>query len=255
MAKNIVPTLTAQELADLFRREAKIAPDGSVGFSRRGVARLVGKRLSTIQNLIKKISDRQTDSKSLQDFTGKQFEGDRIPDLLVSAIISYYARKGSDRCLDLMDLYAAVGLRSLVHKSQSWQTNQTRSDQIKFQYLLAEPRKWSAQFPDEFYDQLSRLTNIYPEGTNRPHFWANLTNEFVYAYLPSEIEEGVRQAKAANATNDKLHQFLKPDGLELLQNHLNALMVLMSGVSSIEELRKVSVGRFAGKYQLALKLV
>jgi hypothetical protein len=98
------------------------------------------------------------------------------------------------------------------------------------------------QFPDQYYEQLARLTNIHPENHHRPYQWAQLTNEFVYSYLPKEIEDGVREAKAVNATNDKLHQFLKSDGLELLHNHLNALIVLMTGASSIEELRKASVG-------------
>jgi P63C domain len=253
---NIVPNLSPEELLNLFRKEARIETDGATRFSLRGVARLVGKDKTTIANLLNNMRGGTRLSKPLQKFAGYEFKaGEGISDLIVSAIVRHYEKKGSDRCSDLLDLFDGTGLRALVHTSQSWTTNRTSSDQIKYQYLLEAPRKWSCQFPDQYYEQLSRLTRLQPKGNHRPRRWAQLTNEFVYSYLPSEIEDGVRSAKLANATNDKLHQFLKPDGLELLQNHLNALMVLMSGVSSVEELRKVSAGRFFGSYQLPLSLV
>jgi P63C domain len=290
MSKSIVPSLTRQELIDLFQREANIEVSGHVTFSRRGVSRLIGKVESTIRSFLSKIEGADflvdltarkqleplpaNNSKGARFFSqlpgfeyiepwlGKSFEGESIPEDLVFDLICFYSEStdprnevAKERCNKLLKLLGKIGLRQSVHVAQCWQSNRTPSDQLKYQYLLLTPRKWSAQFPDQYYEQLARLTNIYPKGNHRPYRWAQLTNEFVYAYLPSEIEDGVRSAKQANATNDKLHQFLKPDGLELLQSHLNALMVLMTGVSSIEELRKVSIGRFFGKYQQALRLV
>lgn len=253
---NIVPKLTPEELLNLFRKEAQIEDDGNVGFSRKGIARLVGISKTSLLKLLAKIEGTQNLSFELEDLAGLAFEsGTRIPDFVVWAIVQHYSALGNLRCKHINKFIGAIGLRLTVQKSQSWTTNRTSSDQIKYQYLLEAPRKWSCQFPDQYYEQLSRLTRLQPKGNHRPRRWAQLTNEFVYSYLPSEIEDGVRSAKLANATNDKLHQFLKPDGLELLQNHLNALMVLMSGVSSVEELRKVSAGRFFGSYQLPLSLV
>jgi P63C domain len=255
MATKIVSVLTAQELIELFRREAKIGADGSVGFSRRGVARLTGVSSPSIQKLLIKISANQKLCKKLEPFAGISFEGaSQIPDLLVSAIVSHYARKGSECCSDLLDIFATIGLRASVHQAQCWASDRSTTDTIKLKYLQPTPRTWDKQFPDEFYHHLARLTNYQIDSCKRPGYWARLTNELVYDYLPLEIGESVKAAKLANASYDKLHQFLKPDGLVLLQNHLNALIVLMSGASSIEELRKSSVGRFSGSYQLALKL-
>jgi P63C domain len=255
MAKSIVPVLTQQELIELFRREAKIGADGSVGFSRKGIARLVQKNKSTIQFLIGNLKGGKNLSKTLEPFSGQSFEGGgEIPDLLVNAIIFHYARKGSDHCLDLLELFGTIGLRQSVHLAHCWQSDRSTADTLKLKYLQSTPRTWDKQFPDEYYQQLSRLTNIQLDGNSRPYYWAQLTNELVYEYLPLEIGEGIKAAKLANASYDRLHQFLKPDGLVLLQNHLNALIILMSGASSIEELRKSSVGRFSGSYQLALKL-
>jgi hypothetical protein len=259
MAKSIVQALTQQELLDLFRKEANIDNDGKVEFTRRGVARLVGKDKTTIHNLLEKCggakNGENTIPKSLQPFASMDFSGGgKIDDKVVWGIVSHYARKGDERCQDLQDVIGAIGLRVTVQNAQHWQSDRSATQQLAWKYILDEPRKWSAQFPDSYYNELARLTNIHPKGSQRPHYWANLTNEFVYGYLPKEVKDGVRQAKLANATNDKLHQFLKPDGLEMLQNHLNALMVLMSSVSAIDDLRKLVRGRFSGSYQLALKL-
>jgi hypothetical protein len=151
-------------------------------------------------------------------------------------------------------LLGKVGLRQSVHLAQNWETNQSPTDSIAYRYLLPEPRTWDKQFPDEFYGQLERLTGIYPKGANRPHYWAHLTNEFVYDYLPKAIADGVRQAKVANDSFDKLHQYLSPDGLEMLKNHLNALMILLSAAGSVDDVRLMATRRFSGQYQLTLKL-
>jgi hypothetical protein len=263
MTSNIVSVLTQQELLDLFCKEADIDNSGKSSFTRRGIARLVGKSEKTIRNLLAKCSADTVNgsigfealSKPLKPFAGIDFSGgDKISDIVVWAIVNHYAREGDSRCQDLQDVIGTIGLRVSVQNAQQWQSDRSASEQLVWQYVLAEPRKWSAQFPDEYYNQLARLTNIYPKGANRPHYWANLTNELVYGYLPKEIEAGVRNAKAANASHDKLHQYLQPDGLDMLQKHLDALMVLMSSVACIEDLRKLTRGRFAGNYQMTLQL-
>jgi P63C domain len=254
MSKSIVSALTHEELIALFRKEAKIAVNGSVEFSRKGIARLVGKNKQTIQNLLSNIRGGKNLSSTLQKYSGCQFSGAEIPETVVWAVISHYARKGIERCQDLQDLLGSVGLRQSVHLAQNWETNQSSVDRVAYRYLLPIARTWDKQFPDEFYSELERLTNIHPEGANRPHYWAQLTNEFVYSYLPCKVAEGVRAAKSANASSDKLHQFLSTDGLELLQNHLNALMILLSAAGSIDDVRAMAVRRFAGQYQQALVL-
>jgi P63C domain len=288
MANSIVSSLSPEELLNLFRKEAKISKDGSVWFTRRGVSRLTRKGIATISSLLIKIkgepkldvidpwkgSDINKEagfgsvpvlskktkydkplSKPLKPFSGMDFTGkEGIPEILVSAILAHYDKLGSVQCEDLRLMFDSVGLRQSVHIAQNWETNQSQADRVAYRYLLPEPRNWDKQFSDEFYEQLERLTKIQLKGSHRPHLWAQLTNEFVYDYLPSEVAEGVRMAKAENATTDKLHQFLSVEGLDLLQKHLNALTILMTGVSSVEELRKVSIGRFAGQYQQALIL-
>jgi P63C domain len=251
---NIVPSLSPEELIRLFRKEAKIASDGSVEFSRKGIARLTGKSKPTIQLLLANVGAGKNLSSTLQRYTGSHFNGAAIPETVTWAIISHYARKGIERCQDLQDLIGSVGLRVSVHLAQNWETNQSQSDRVAYRYLLAEPRNWDKQFPDEFYSQLERLTGISLPGSSRPHYWANLTNELVYDHLPREIADGVRNAKAANDGMDKLHQYLSPDGLDILKKHLEVLMHLMSGAGSIEEVRSMAIRSFRGEYQLKLSL-
>jgi hypothetical protein len=259
---SIVPKLTAEELSLLFRKEAKISANGSVGFSRRGVERLTGVSNQSLLRLLEKIKGgTETCPESLKAYAGVDFEGAPISEGLVYDLICYYSESDDKRhsqsrirCNKLIKLFGAIGLRKSVHIAQNWETNQSPTDSIAYRYLLPEPRAWDKQFPDEFYSHLERLTQIYPKGANRPHYWAKLTNEFVYDYLPKAIADGVRQAKAANDSFDKLHQYLSPDGLELLKKHLEALLILLSAASSVDDVRSMATRRFSGQYQLGLKL-
>lgn len=285
---NIVPSLSPEELIRLFRKEAKIAANGSVTFTRRGVSRLTDKSKDSLLRLFLKIKggavlgkivhsetlefaqgssfsggailNKKTKyakplSKPLMPFSGMDFTGNEgIPEVLVSAILAHYDKLGSTRCEDLRLIFDSVGLRQSVHTAQNWEANQSQADRVAYRYLLAEPRNWDKQFPDEFYSQLERLTGISLTGSNRPHYWANLTNELVYDHLPREIADGVRNAKTANDGMDKLHQYLSPDGLDMLKKHLEVLMHLMSGAGSIEEVRSMAIRSFRGEYQLKLSL-
>jgi P63C domain len=262
MSNSIVPKLTAEELIALFRKEAKISSDGSVEFSRKGIARLIGISKPALLKLLLKIQRGNfLESEYLEKYTGQNFEGGNFFDDFVYNLLCYYSEATdkrlvsiSQRCNKLIKLFGAVGLRQSVHIAQNWETNQSTADRVAYRYLLPVARTWDKQFPDEFYSELERLTNIHPEGANRPHYWAQLTNELVYNYLPKEVADGVRSAKAANASPDKLHQFLSTDGLELLQNHLNALMILLSAAGSIDDVRSMATRRFAGQYQQVLVL-
>jgi hypothetical protein len=116
---NIVPNLSPEELLNLFRKEARIETDGATRFSLRGVARLVGKDKTTIANLLNNMRGGTRLSKPLQKFAGYEFKaGEGISDLIVSAIVRHYEKKGSDRCSDLLDLFDGTGLRALVHLIQ-----------------------------------------------------------------------------------------------------------------------------------------
>jgi hypothetical protein len=93
---SIVSSLSPEELLNLFRKEAKIEANGSVSFTRRGVARLVEKDKVQIQRLLIKCSGDKTAkkplSKPLRPFFGKVFgSGDSLDDVVVSAVISHYS--------------------------------------------------------------------------------------------------------------------------------------------------------------------
>jgi hypothetical protein len=152
MTTGIVQSLTQQELLDLFRKEANIDGIGKVEFTQRGIARLTGKPWTTVQNLLAKCSGWDSSekplSKSLQPFAGNNFSGGgKISDIIAWAVVSHYARKGDERCQDLQDLIGTIGLRVSVQNAQQWQSDRSASEQLVWQYVLAEPRKWSAQAP------------------------------------------------------------------------------------------------------------
>jgi KilA-N domain/P63C domain len=137
---------------------------------------------------------------------------------------------------------------------QSWRSGKVEFERISAMYVLPAARGWDERFNIEFYDQLERLTNLHPKGHTRPAYWGSLTKEFVYDYLPLEIAEGVRNARETDGGLKKLHQFLTPEGLDLLGNHLAALRFLMGAAGTIEDLRQMAIRRFKNQYQLAMKL-
>jgi hypothetical protein len=95
MTESIVP-----QLPDSIAKEFSLGEDGKGFVSRRGLARLCGKRISVIQSLLKSIGQNTLTnsraSKGLQTFIGQSFQGDLLPDILASAIVKYYAYKGSE---------------------------------------------------------------------------------------------------------------------------------------------------------------
>jgi hypothetical protein len=142
MAKSIVQVLTQQELLDLFRKEANIDNDGKVEFTRRGVARLVGKDKVQIQRLLSKCCSggdlgKKPLSQSLQPFAGMDFSGgDKISDAVAWGVVNHYAFDGDSRCQDLLLAIGAIGLRVTVQNAQHWQSDRSATQQLAWKYIL-----------------------------------------------------------------------------------------------------------------------
>ena len=149
----------------------------------------------------------------------------------------------------------AIGLRTVIQKTLNYQSVQKRKlskAEIIELCVLPVPSTWTRRFPEEFYDQLSRLTGLEQFGASRPPIWAKHTKELVYDWLPSGVYEAVKVCKAETGSFDKLHQFLKEDGLRILEQHQRQLLTLMRGATTMQELRRQLAQSRTGKYQLVL---
>lgn len=116
---------------------------------------------------------------------------------------------------------------------------QVTPDQIVALLTRSNASAWKERFEAEFYEHLSRLTNLEQIGHKRPKYWAALTNEFVYDLLPEGVADALRKCRTENGGWDKLHQYLSPEGLAVFQDHMRTLIRDMEGIDSINQLRRI----------------
>lgn len=90
------------------------------------------------------------------------------------------------------------------------------------------------------------------EGHTRPAYWAALTKELIYDYLPDGIYSEVKRCKSESGSWDKLHQYLSDDGVEILEAHQKRVLHHMQGAASINQLRITLQQACTGQYQLVL---
>jgi hypothetical protein len=104
----------------------------------------------------------------------------------------------------------------------------------------------------EYYDQLARLTGLETDGTSRPAYWAKLTKELIYDYLPSSVYGEIKRCQSETGNWIKLHQFLSEDGVIMLRKHQEIVLEFMKASSSIEETKRMLSQRASGNYQMRL---
>jgi P63C domain len=169
-------------------------------------------------------SDAQTLPKILQSSAGTSFEGDaQVSDVVVAAIIHYYAFSGKEKAQQHLLAFSAIGLRTLIQNATGYKPDPKRrltAEEIVELCCLPTPTSWEKRFPEEYYQHLSRLTGLVVEGTARPGYWAALTKELIYDYLPPGIYAQIRRCKVESGSWAKLHQYLSPiDGVDILEKH------------------------------------
>jgi hypothetical protein len=111
-------------------------------------------------------------------------------------------------------------------------------DEIAQVCLLPSGREWKRRFDDDYYFELSRLTNLQQFGNSRPPLWGKLTDEWVYLMLPVGIRERVRKARDVHGGWHKLHQFLSDDGLAVFDQHMNTLLIVMKSCETVNGVRR-----------------
>lgn len=227
------------ELPESIAKEFTVNNSGQGFVSRRGIARLCGVKLNSVQALLKKIenSDQQTLPKTLKVYAGQGFNPDQqIPDILASAIIQYYAFNGKESAQDSIAAIGAIGLRTVIQKSLGWEAEfEFTQRQLVERLCLPVPTKWEPRFSVEFYSEMSRLTGLTPIGNKRPYLWAKLTKELVYDYLPKGVYQEIKSWQLATDPNKKLHQYLSEQGIEILGEHLKRVITLMQCATHISE--------------------
>jgi len=234
-----------------IRKEFSVNDKGESFCSRRAIARMTGKRLYTIQKLLQSIADQQNVPEVLESFSGYSLTPDQfIPDTLASLIIQHYAFKGSKTAQKYLSAFVAIGLRSAIQEATGWK--KPEADYSLF--VLPTPMTWVKRFPDELYDEFSRLTGLkWDKKTHQtPHYFAHLTYLFVYKYLPREVYNKIKESQGLIEQNIKIHQFLSEDALVMLNEHLKMVVTVLECATSIKEAKRFLNQRITKQYQLNL---
>ena len=231
------------EMPDLTK-EFSVDPATGQGFiTRRGLARLCGVNHNgwgRDGNIFTSAIDEMLASQGLQ-----QKEGGNIDDLTAAVVIQYYALYAGKRCTQQAQkslmAFAAIGLRTFIQKTLDWKPPVTLTEkEIVALFVLPVAAPYSPKFEVEFYNQLSRLTGLKQQGHLRPHYWAQLTKELVYDYMPSGVYDEIKRWQRSTDPDKKtkVHQYMSEVGSETLINHLKHLLILMSAASSLSELKR-----------------
>jgi hypothetical protein len=144
---------------------------------------------------------------------------------------------------------AKTGIIALVDEATGYQYDRP-VDALQFKlnlFLEEEMRKWEKTFPDELWEQFSRLTNWKGTIHSRPKYWGKLVNELVYGYLDKDVYAWLKSNAPKPVGNQSYHRWLTEQyGLKKLMEHLWQLIGMASACVTMEQLRR-KMGEKYGK--------
>lgn len=126
-------------------------------------------------------------------------------------------------------------------------------ERINALFLLDKPGSWEKRFQQPFYRALSRMSGLVYKGHvgGSPSLFGMITAKWVYQIvLPDAVYREVRQAAKNN--NEKIHQYLKPEVLKLVEEQLKAVTTLASSSIDYKDFEARCMEAFNVKGQLKL---
>jgi hypothetical protein len=260
---------------DNIRKEFSVNDKGITYTSKRGLARMCGVYAST-WNKTKYLFSEELDlficeelefcsvhqnDVNIKDFlfnalinkglivvTKTSFE---VQDILASLVIEFYAtEKKLEQAKITNRALRAIGLRTAIQDATGWK--KPEADYSLF--VLPTPMTWVKRFPDELYDEFSRLTGLsWDKKTHQtPQYFAKLTYLFVYKYLPREVYDKIKDSQGMIEQNIKIHQFLNEDALLMLNEHLKMVVTVLECATTMKEAKRFLNQRITKQYQLNL---
>jgi len=143
--------------------------------------------------------------------------------------------KFAEACELLMRGLAHIGIIALVDEATGYQYTRTRLAlaEIFEKFIANELAKWAKTFPDEFYEQLFRLTgwDVRDALRRRPAVVGHYTNDIIYRRLAPHILDELRRKNPVNENGRRAarhFQWLTADlGHPKLREHFAAVLALM----------------------------
>ncbi|EHJ49553.1 AntA/AntB antirepressor domain protein [Solidesulfovibrio carbinoliphilus subsp. oakridgensis] len=114
-------------------------------------------------------------------------------------------------------------------------------------YLAEEIRPWQKVFPDQLWQEFARLTGHELKGSQRPMYWGNLVNEFIYGFLDEDVKNWLKE-NARSSRYKRFHQRFNEDfGLHRLVSHIGVVVGTARNSFSISDLRNRLELQFSNK--------
>ena len=232
------------EMPDHIAKEFQVDDNvqGLVSVSKRGLARLCGtshRSWGRSGSIFTQKIDEYLASEGFE--SGSILVNGRVSDIIAPLVIKYYAYQGREQAQKVDKALGSIGFRTLGQRLLDWKPPVTLTEkEIVALFVLPVAAPYSPKFEVEFYNQLSRLTGLKQQGHLRPHYWAQLTKELVYDYMPSGVYDEIKRWQRSTDPDKKtkVHQYMSEVGSETLINHLKHLLILMSAASSLSELKR-----------------
>jgi hypothetical protein len=196
-----------------IRTEIKVDKEGKGVCSIRGAARLADVSESSIRRALEGAV--LEPSKMATFLIGQGFEGavleifnqTGIPDMVVGAILEYYAFEAGRYCNEQAKLvyraFARIGIRAWMQDISGYQKPIEQPLDIRefvIKQLPATPKKWETKYKPEFWLALENLYGL------KQGQWAcsGFIQTWIYDYFPKEVMERVNEVNSSR--KNRIHQ-------------------------------------------------
>lgn len=178
------------------------------------------------------------------------WSSDGIPDLAVASIGEYFIFEKPASCTDqtkqVYRTFSRVGIRTYSHKITGWEPKKTTTPTVEdyklaLMQMLQEqipevPSKWTCRYPVRFWKALEELYGL----KRGQRACGNFIKHNIYKYFPVEVQERLNEINPIldnGYRKNTHHQHFDDVLLQLLQNHIEKVIVLLETASDIKSYR------------------
>lgn len=155
----------------------------------------------------------------------------------------------ADRLYNITLAFSKVGIDAFIDEITGFQEFRERDALQKLLNLYVKDhfQPWQRRFPESFYKEIFRLKGWkYTGDSKRPYAVANITNDFIYDFLPEHVMKEVRGRKQGK---EKLHQWLSSEiGINHLEKQIASTTALMKASNDWEEFERLFGRSFRSDY-------
>ncbi|WP_145590731.1 KilA-N domain-containing protein [Yersinia aleksiciae] len=124
-------------------------------------------------------------------------------------------------------------------------------ERIKAVFLLGESVPWEKRFSDPFYSALFKMSGLPRHRPNRrPALFGMISAKWIYGpVLPPDV---YAEVKGMIKKGEKIHQYLKPDALTLVEHQIIRVTSIANGCSDYLDFDARCMAAFPVKGQMKL---